>query len=122
VGRFFNCGQACLAVKRLYLFENIAAAFIEKLVEKVKKINIGNGLKAGVLMGPLHSAEQRREVEEQVEDAVKRGAKVIFGAERPMGNEYDKGFYLKPTLVSDVDPASRIFKRSASARPCRSLA
>ncbi|HWO42874.1 MAG TPA: aldehyde dehydrogenase family protein, partial [Candidatus Eisenbacteria bacterium] len=74
VGRFFNCGQACLAVKRLYLFDSIADVFIEKLVEKAKKISVGNGLKAGILMGPLHTAEQRQEVEEQVEDAVKRGA------------------------------------------------
>src|SRR5918999_4195667 len=76
VGRFFNCGQACLAVKRLYLFDSIADAFMEKLVEKAKKITVSNGLKPGTLMGPLHTAEQRQEVEEQVEDAGKRGAKV----------------------------------------------
>jgi len=110
VGRFFNCGQACLAVKRLYLFDGIADNFMDKLVEKVKKISVGNGLKAGVLMGPLHTAEQRREVEEQVEDAVKRGAKVLYGARRPNGDDYDKGFYLQPTLVADVDPASRLLQ------------
>ena len=110
VGRFFNCGQACLAVKRLYLFDRIADTFMDKLVEKVKRIGVGNGLKAGVLMGPLHTAEQRREVEEQVEDAVKRGAKVLYGAQRPKGDDYDKGFYLQPTLVADVDPASRLLQ------------
>ena len=110
VGRFFNCGQACLAVKRLYLFDSIADVFMEKLVEKVRKISIGNGLKPGVLMGPLHTAEQRREVEEQVEDAVKRGGKILYGAERPKGDDYDKGYYLQPTLVADVDPASRLLQ------------
>jgi acyl-CoA reductase-like NAD-dependent aldehyde dehydrogenase len=110
VGRFFNCGQACLAVKRLYLFENIADAFMEKLVEKAKKISVGNGLKGGVLMGPLHTKEQRQEVEEQVEDAVKRGAKILYGGSRPKSDEYDKGFYLEPTLVADVDPASRMIQ------------
>lgn len=110
VGRFFNCGQACLAVKRLYLFDTIADVFIAKLVEKVRKIAVGNGLKPGVLMGPLHTAAQRQEVEEQVADAVKRGAKVLFGAERPNGEEYEKGFYLQPTLVVDVDPASRLLQ------------
>ncbi|HEU5463218.1 MAG TPA: aldehyde dehydrogenase family protein [Candidatus Binatia bacterium] len=108
VGRFFNCGQACLAVKRLYVFDSIADVFMEKLVEKARKITIGNGLKSGVLMGPLHTKEQRQEVEEQVEDAVKRGGKVLFGARRPHGEEYDKGFYLQPTLVADVDPGSRM--------------
>ena len=110
VGRFFNCGQACLAVKRLYLFDNIADVFMEKLVEKAKKIRVGNGLNKDTLMGPLHTKEQRQEVEEQVEDAVKRGAKVLYGAERPKGTDYDKGFYLQPTLVVDVDPASRLLQ------------
>jgi acyl-CoA reductase-like NAD-dependent aldehyde dehydrogenase len=62
------------------------------------------------LMGPLHTKEQRQEVEEQVEDAVKRGGKVIFGGQRPKGDDYDKGFYLQPTLVADVDPASRMIQ------------
>jgi succinate-semialdehyde dehydrogenase/glutarate-semialdehyde dehydrogenase len=110
VGRFFNCGQACLAVKRLYLVDKIADGFIEKLVDKVKKLRIGNGLKADTLMGPLHTADQRKEVEEQVEDAVDRGAKVLYGAQRPKGGDYDKGFYLLPTLVINVDPDSRMVK------------
>jgi succinate-semialdehyde dehydrogenase/glutarate-semialdehyde dehydrogenase len=110
VGRFFNCGQACLAVKRLYLFDAIADGFMAKLVEKAKKISVGNGLAKGTLMGPLHTKEQRQEVEEQVEDAVRRGAKVIFGGRRPKGDEFDKGFYLEPTLVADVDPDSRMVR------------
>jgi acyl-CoA reductase-like NAD-dependent aldehyde dehydrogenase len=110
VGRFFNCGQACLAVKRLYLADKIADVFIAKLVEKVKKLRIGNGMDRETIMGPLHTAEQRKEVEEQVEDAVKRGGKLLFGAERPKGGAYDKGFYLLPTLVADVDPESRMIK------------
>ncbi|MGZ8488843.1 MAG: aldehyde dehydrogenase family protein [Candidatus Binatia bacterium] len=110
VGRFFNCGQACLAVKRLYLFDSIADDFIAKLAEKAKKISIGNGLKAGILMGPLHTKEQRQEVEEQVEDSVKRGGKLVFGGKRPTGDEFDKGFYLQPTIVADVNPASRMIQ------------
>jgi succinate-semialdehyde dehydrogenase/glutarate-semialdehyde dehydrogenase len=110
VGRFFNCGQACLAVKRLYLFDSIAEDFMAKLVDKARKISVGNGLAKGSLMGPLHTREQRQEVEEQVEDAVKRGAKVIFGGQRPKGEEFDRGFYLQPTLVADVDSASRMIQ------------
>lgn len=110
VGRFFNCGQACLAIKRLYLFDKIADAFMEKLVEKVKKIRLGNGIKPDTLMGPLHTAGQRQEIEEFVEDAVKRGARVLYGAQRPKGEEYDKGFFLQPTLLTDVDPNAKILK------------
>lgn len=108
VGRFFNCGQACLAIKRLYLFDKIAGVFMEKLVEKVKKLRIGNGIKRETLLGPLHTKGQREEIEEQVEDAIKRGAKLLYGGQRPKGEEYERGYFLVPTLLADVDPDSRI--------------
>ena len=108
VGRFFNCGQACLAVKRLYLFDKIADTFMERLTAKVNKLRIGAGLKRETLLGPLHTKGQREEVEEMVEDAVKRGAKVLTGRKRPQGQEFDKGFFLQPTLLADVDPDARM--------------
>lgn len=108
VGRFFNCGQACLAIKRLYLFEKIADLFIEKLVDRAKKLRVGNGLRPETMIGPLHTAAQRQEVEEQIEDAVRRGARILCGGKRPEGEEYDRGFFLLPTLLTDIDPGSRI--------------
>src|SRR5437764_1610046 len=85
VGRFFNCGQACLAIKRLYLFDRIFDQFVSKLEEKAQKLRIGNGLDHGVIVGPLHTASQRQEIEEQVHDAVKHGARVLTGGKRPSG-------------------------------------
>jgi len=108
VGRFFNCGQACLAVKRLYLFEKIADTFMERLTGKVNKLRIGDGLKRETLLGPLHTKVQREEVEEMVTEAVKQGAKILTGGKRPQGPEFDKGFFLQPTLLADVDPDARI--------------
>ncbi len=108
VGRFFNCGQACLAIKRLYIFESIADEFIDKLVAKVKRLRVGNGLEEGVLIGPLHTAYQRQEIEEQVQDAVERGATVLVGGRRPSGDGYDRGNFYLPTLLVDVDPESRV--------------
>ena len=110
VGRFFNCGQACLAVKRLYLQEKIADEFIAKLVEKVRKLRVGNGLTRGTMLGPLHTKAQREEVEEQVADAVQHGAKVLVGGDRPTGDEYDKGNFLNPSVVVDVDLESKLLK------------
>lgn len=108
VGRFYNCGQACLAIKRLYLFERIYDAFVSKLVEKVKRLKVGNGLEPDTRLGPLHTADQREEVEEQVADALKRGAQVLAGGKRPEGPQYEKGFYYEPTLVADVPEDARI--------------
>ena len=108
VGRFYNCGQACLAIKRLYLFENIADEFTDKLVAKIQKLKVGNGLDEGVRLGPLHTAQQREEIEEQVQDAVDKGAKILTGATRPEGAQYEKGNFHLPTLLVDVDESSRI--------------
>lgn len=108
VGRFFNCGQACLAVKRVYVMESVADQFMEKLVEKVKKLKPGNGLNPDSRMGPLHLKSQLEKVESQVEDAKRRGAKVLHGGERVRGGEYDKGHFYAPTLLTDVSENSTI--------------
>jgi acyl-CoA reductase-like NAD-dependent aldehyde dehydrogenase len=108
VGRFFNCGQACLAIKRLYLFDKIYDQFVAKLVAKMDKLRVGNGLEQGVIVGPLHTAAQRDEVEEQVNDAVKRGARVLAGGNRPVGEAFAKGNFYLPTLLVDVDEEARV--------------
>jgi succinate-semialdehyde dehydrogenase/glutarate-semialdehyde dehydrogenase len=108
VGRFFNCGQACLAIKRLYLFDKIYDQFVSKLVSKVEKLRVGNGMDQGVIVGPLHTAAQRAEVEEQVKDAVERGARILVGGRRPQGDGFDKGNFYLPTLLIDVDEESRV--------------
>ena len=109
-GRFFNCGQACLAIKRLYLFESIADDFTAKLVARAKKLRVGNGMADGTMIGPLHSASQRDEVEAQVQDAVDRGARLLAGGERLRGADYDKGHFYAPTLLADVPTDARVAK------------
>lgn len=108
VGRFYNCGQACLAIKRLYVFESIADQFIEELVGKIKRLTVGDPLNEQTRIGPMHLEAQRSEVEEQLGASVKEKAQVLIGGKRPEGKEYEKGFYLLPTLVTDVSPSSRL--------------
>ena len=108
VGRFFNCGQACLAIKRLYLFDRIADEFVEKLTARVKKLRVGNGLAEGTMIGPLHSQSQRDEVEAQVQDAVDRGARLLVGGDRLRGEGFDSGNFYAPTLLADVPEDARV--------------
>lgn len=108
VGRFFNCGQACLAIKRIFVFESVAEEFTEKLVAKVDKLTIGPGTEPGVRLGPLHTNGQRAEIEAQVQDAVDRGARVLAGGRRPEGARYDSGNFYLPTVLADVDPEARV--------------
>src|SRR5712692_4071653 len=109
IGRFFNAGQACLAVKRVYVFASVAEEFMAKITDRAKKEwPVGDGLKEGVKMGPLHTERQRAEVEAQVADAVQRGAKVLAGGKRPEGKEFEKGWYMEATVLSDVPEDSRM--------------
>jgi succinate-semialdehyde dehydrogenase/glutarate-semialdehyde dehydrogenase len=108
VGRFFNCGQACLAIKRIFLFEEIADEFTEKLAAKVARLKVGPGTAEGVRVGPLHSAEGLEKVEAQVQDAVAKGAKVLAGGKRLTEGEHARGHFFAPTLLADVDPGSRM--------------
>ncbi|HEV8482825.1 MAG TPA: aldehyde dehydrogenase family protein [Blastocatellia bacterium] len=108
VGRFFNCGQACLAIKRLYLFNSIADDFVEKLVARTKKLRVGDGLAEGTIVGPMHSEAQRNEVEAQVLDARERGARVLVGGERLKGPGYDNGYFYPPTLLAEVPEDARV--------------
>jgi succinate-semialdehyde dehydrogenase/glutarate-semialdehyde dehydrogenase len=108
IGRFFNCGQMCLGVKRLFLQESIAESFVGKLADILKTKTVGNGASKETRMGPIHIESQRKEIEEQVEDAKARGAKVIFGGERAKGGELDKGFFYLPTLLTNVPDDARV--------------
>ncbi len=106
IGRFWNCGQACLAVKRLYLHEDIHDEFLEALIKKVESYELGDPStrpeKPRQRMGPLHTAAQREEVEEQIADAVSKGAKVLTGGKRPEDPALEKGNFISPAVLTDV--------------------
>jgi len=110
IGRFWNAGQACLAVKRLYLFEEVYDEFLDALVDKVKRYEPGDGLvkaeKPKIRMGPLHTESQRLEVQEQLADAVSKGAEVLVGGSIPEG--MDKGYYYNPAVVTNMAEDSRL--------------
>src|SRR5438067_2916487 len=109
IGRFFNAGQACLAVKRIFLFDKIAEEFMTKFTERAQKEwKLGEQFAADTKMGPLHTETQRTEVEAQVADAVKRGARVLAGGKRPEGAEFAKGWFYPATVLTDVPEDSRM--------------
>ena len=108
VGRFFNCGQACLATKRLFVFDAVADEVAERLAAKAARLRVGPGTAEGVQMGPLHSERQRALLEDQVADALDRGAKVLHGAARPQGGVFDRGFFYAPTLLLEPPADARV--------------
>jgi succinate-semialdehyde dehydrogenase/glutarate-semialdehyde dehydrogenase len=110
VGRFFNCGQACLAIKRLYVQDGAYDGLLERLVARAGKLKPGNGMDKETRMGPMHTESQRAEVESQFQDALDRGAKVAFGGGRPDGSDYERGNFVNPTILTDVPDDARVWK------------
>ncbi|HEV7662515.1 MAG TPA: aldehyde dehydrogenase family protein [Chloroflexota bacterium] len=109
IGRFFNAGQACLAVKRVFVFDSVADEFIDKIAARAKRLKLGSGTDADAQMGPLHTDKQRAEIESQLADAVQRGGRVVAGGNRPAGANFQNGFFFEPTVVVDVPPGARVW-------------
>src|SRR5499426_3542889 len=98
VAKMRNMGEACTAANRFYVHEKVFDAFADKLTKKMAALKMGNGLDDGVTLGPLVNAEGRDKVVTLVDDAVKKGAKVLTGGKAPGG----KGYFYPATVLSDV--------------------
>ncbi|MGO7368629.1 aldehyde dehydrogenase family protein [Rhizobium ruizarguesonis] len=107
-GIFWNQGQVCSATSRVLVQEAIYGRLLERLVEETNRIKIGNGLYEGTLLGPLVSKRQYDQVVAAIEGARKAGAIVACGGARPEG--FDRGFYLRPTVLADVPLDSDAWK------------
>ena len=79
-----------------------------KLLERTQTLKLGSGLESDTRMGPMHMAERRQEMEEQIQDALDKGASVLTGGKRPEGSEYERGSFYEPTLLENVDDESRM--------------
>jgi succinate-semialdehyde dehydrogenase/glutarate-semialdehyde dehydrogenase len=101
MGRFYNCGQACLAIKRVYVFESVADEVIESVVAKANRLKVGRGDVSGSQMGPLHTAHQRDEVAGQVDRSVAAGGTLLAGGGPPDDPDLADGFFYAPTVVAD---------------------
>ncbi len=111
-GRFYNAGQTCTAVKRLYVHEPVASVFIEKLAARAGSLKTGNGMDSSVDMGPLAGREQKKRITDLVETIDRKGeGTIITGGVSPEGPEYEKGFYFSPTIVTEPHPDSALLSQ-----------
>jgi len=100
---FLNQGQMCVAGSRLLIQQDVHDEFVKKLVEKTKKIRVGNGLNPETMMGPLISREHQERVLRFISSGVKEGATLVAGGRVPEGEEFTKGFFVEPTIFDKVD-------------------
>jgi len=103
ITKFRNTGQSCIASNRIYVQRPIYEKFLEKFVAQTRALKTSDGLEDGVLVGPLINEEGVNKAMEHIEDAVKRGARLLCGGKRINR----KGFFLEPTVLADV-PANAL--------------
>ena len=110
-GRFFNCGQTCTAIKRVFVEQSVYDSFVSRIHSLVEKMNIGNGLTKGVDIGPMHTREQRERIVtllEKVQD--KDEGKILTGGTIPEESGLINGNFIKPAVLTDVSPDSQMMK------------
>lgn len=97
-GAFYNNGQSCCSVERIYVQESIADEYISEFVKETLSWKTGTPTEDGIYFGPLTRKEQLNVLEKQVADALSKGARLITGGKRLPG----KGYYFEPTILVDV--------------------
>jgi succinate-semialdehyde dehydrogenase/glutarate-semialdehyde dehydrogenase len=100
--KYRNTGQTCVCVNRIYVQDGVYDAFAAKLADAVRKLKPASGLEPGATQGPLIDDKAVAKVEEHIQDAVSKGARVVVGGKRhALG-----GRFFEPTVLADVAPAS----------------
>ncbi|MBN2908013.1 NAD-dependent succinate-semialdehyde dehydrogenase [Polycladomyces sp. WAk] len=101
ISKFRNAGQTCVCTNRIYVHEKISDAFAGILAEQVKQLRMGNGMEAGVDIGPLIDGQAAEKAERHVRDAVEKGARILTGGRRR--SEGDVHFFEPTVLVGVTD-------------------
>ncbi|HIV72077.1 MAG TPA: NAD-dependent succinate-semialdehyde dehydrogenase [Candidatus Aquabacterium excrementipullorum] len=103
--KYRNAGQTCVCANRLLVQDSVYDSFVEKLVTKVATMKVGNGFDDGVVQGPLIDAQALAKVEELMQDATAKGAKVVTGGQRAA---LPGGAFYTPTVLTEATPAMRL--------------
>ncbi|MDB5534385.1 MAG: Acyl-CoA reductase, partial [Hyphomicrobiales bacterium] len=103
-------GQSCGSMSRILLQEDIYDTVVEKILDRVRKIKVGHPLDSTTNMGPINNKAQYQKVSNYIAIGKQEGAKLLLGGGRPKGDEFEKGYWLEPTVFGDVTPDMRIAK------------
>jgi succinate-semialdehyde dehydrogenase/glutarate-semialdehyde dehydrogenase len=108
---FSHAGQICISVNRIFVQEQIAGEFIEKFAAAARKLKVADGLEnPDADLGPMISESGRQTVREHVSDALSRGARVLTGGHEPEGEQFSKGYFYLPTVLTEVTPDMRVMQ------------
>ncbi|HUP27240.1 MAG TPA: aldehyde dehydrogenase [Chloroflexia bacterium] len=100
--RFVNCGQVCTCNERTYVHRRVYNEFLERYVEIASKLRVGDPMRTNIDIGPKVNQMELEKLERMVARAQEQGAQVALGGKRPEGDEFQKGFWYAPTVLTDV--------------------
>jgi len=106
VGKFRNNGQVCIAPSRFYVHKDVEKKFAEAAVEFARNLKLGNGLDAGVEVGPMFEKKALEQTINLVEDAKKNGAKILTGGSR--SKRFERGYFFEPTVLTGLSPKTKM--------------
>lgn len=101
-------GQSCGSTSRLLLHESLYEPVLERLTDKVAALRLGDPLDPQSQMGPINSKRQYDRVCSMVQSGLSEGARLMTGGKRPAGREFERGYWLEPTVFADVQASMRI--------------
>ena len=107
-GAFSLTGQACTGTSRVIVLQSVKDAYINKLIEKTKNLKVGNGFEEGVKIGPVANHRQLKNILNYIDIGVKEGANLVYGGDQITNGKYAQGYYVEPTIFTDVQPDMRI--------------
>jgi len=125
-GGFGTTGQRCTATSRVVVQKTVYREFVERFVDHVKRLRVGDGLDSRVQVGPLINEQQLETARKYVQIGQEEGARLLCGGSRLTGQDFDCGWFFQPTVFGDVDPKMRIaqeeiFGPVVSVIPCEGL-
>jgi succinate-semialdehyde dehydrogenase/glutarate-semialdehyde dehydrogenase len=106
IGKFRNNGQVCIAPSRFYIHKDVHKKFTEVAVETAKALKLGNGLDAGIEVGPMFEKKAMDQTQQLVDDAKQKGAKLLTGGSK--SSRFEKGYFYEPTVLSGLAADSRM--------------
>src|SRR5918994_714714 len=109
--RLWNCGQVCTCNERTYVQRSLYDEFVERFVEAASSLRMGDPTREDVQMGPKVNEPERDKVEALVRGAVEQGAELVLGGGRPEGEEFKRGYWFEPTVLTGTTNDMDIVQR-----------
>ncbi len=106
IGKFRNNGQVCISPSRFFVHKDVEKRFTEAAVEAAKALKIGNGLDAGIEVGPMFEKKAMDNTLDLIADAKQKGANVLTGGKR--SDRFEKGYFFEPTVLKGLSPDTKM--------------